>query len=816
MFIVGRHILFAALLALLLSPSASFAQETAGASAGTLTAAALETVGYVAQAQVLDQLGKMLDMLGALVLICSLISAILTIALFGEYRTARWFLVGPVLFFFLTKARVTAYGSEWRFGVFDDKQAQNELAKQLSASKIATESNVSYVFHRYNVLVSSIVQNLIKVITSEDQRRQMKFMARQNLLDAMYKVQLDNSGLIALTQFSMSHCADLLHDARLIADGERNISAKRTQLYYHAVNRYCTDIEKRNIALDKDKPWTKYIVEIHAGQDWQLPERASCHDLWKWQFEGARRSVLAMETAQEKVFIPSAADQQIIKEIRREIGKKITEPESLKSDQGTIPKKNAFKCENGAGKVEVEMNNEQTRLATILAGYLLKRTLVHDPRSNLLSDFAEHAGIQVGVFDTDQNDLKPHEKQDITRRGKIQQYAESKRVGDVFTIAMVLPHMQGLGLYVLGLCFPFFALVVIVPGKASSFFLWMALWAWLKSWDVGFALIMVVDDILWEFMPKSAVYLEHQGSQGDSQGSFDPVSVFEMAFQGDHAYNLSTYYTLIGSLICAVPVVTAEVILGTKKAIAGVMMTKLMGLGQMFSGPASDYVATRQAMHMDKIRTKSLMDEAFGPNGENMNMPFDDKMANEAGAILGDLENAARQIQQSSASTGQEFAIAGAAITAGVAMMAKGNKAKGADTIRRGLMAAGLGTAAGGIGFWGAGKSIGLRTLRQVNNRIANYRSKNISLHYWDTIQSKKYRDFDEIRAGLSLRGEWWIVPEGPLGVREALSIMKMQTETDLKNLEGARQTLPVAATVEGIKEGAKALNILRYGQGVE
>ena len=79
----------------------------------------------------------------------------------------------------------------------------------------------------------------------------------------------------------------------------------------------------------------------------------------------------------------------------------------------------------------------------------------------------------------------------------IQHQMASVKKSEGYSFAMIIPYLQGLLLYGLSIAFPFFALMLIVPGKAGAFITWMTLWAWVKSWDVGWALVAVIDDMLW-------------------------------------------------------------------------------------------------------------------------------------------------------------------------------------------------------------------------------------------------------------------------------------------------------------------------------
>src|SRR5262249_44820712 len=157
--------------------------------------------------------------------------------------------------------------------------------------------------------------------------------------------------------------------------------------------------------------------------------------------------------------------------------------------------------------------------------------------------------------------------------------------------------------FVLAAVYPFFAILAIVPGRAGAFFMWMAMWAWLKSWDIGWAFVMIVDQVLWTLMPHTAYYRMVPSGTG-FRIETDPVTVFEAAFAGDYAYNLTTYYLLLSGVITAVPVVTAHALLGSKKAVAGILINGVKTIAQPFSKAASDWLASEHAHENDSYREK--------------------------------------------------------------------------------------------------------------------------------------------------------------------------------------------------------------------
>jgi hypothetical protein len=174
---------------------------------------------------------------------------------------------------------------------------------------------------------------------------------------------------------------------------------------------------------------------------------------------------------------------------------------------------------------------------------------------------------------------------------------------EAFSLLMLIPYFQGMILYALSVSYPFFALTILIPGQAGSFFNWLALWAWAKSWDVGFAMIMVVDQLLWEILPQTTFF------EKDAIGEYTPVDLLAMHYEGDYSYSVSMYWLIVSALIGAVPVVTAEAILGSKKAVAGAIMGGFSDIGGRMSKAVEDYHATKGVSAIVLARTQGEANE---------------------------------------------------------------------------------------------------------------------------------------------------------------------------------------------------------------
>lgn len=77
--------------------------------------------------------------------------------------------------------------------------------------------------------------------------------------------------------------------------------------------------------------------------------------------------------------------------------------------------------------------------------------------------------------------------------------AKSK-YGELIQWALLMPHLQGILYFLLAAAYPMAALLVLVPNWYKSMFTWMSFMAWIKLWDVGFAMVMMIERSVWAMM----------------------------------------------------------------------------------------------------------------------------------------------------------------------------------------------------------------------------------------------------------------------------------------------------------------------------
>lgn len=88
---------------------------------------------------------------------------------------------------------------------------------------------------------------------------------------------------------------------------------------------------------------------------------------------------------------------------------------------------------------------------------------------------------------------------------QIRQYSQAymgtmgakNKFGELYNWAIMMPYVQGILLYVIIVAYPLAAMMMILPGYWKSFFTWITFFAWVKMWDVGFAVVQVLERSVW-------------------------------------------------------------------------------------------------------------------------------------------------------------------------------------------------------------------------------------------------------------------------------------------------------------------------------
>lgn len=529
-------------------------------SVGTLIGAALETAGHYIQSDFLDHInGTFGHSLGAFLYIIAAFVGIWMIAIGGSYKFGMWFLVGPSLFWWMVAARTPSIGANWEFGSSNFYQNRVWKAAEGHTDGTSTAPNqmgqapqtpaqVSWFFRWYTSMVSDIIDGMISALQLTKADMDKSFINRTERYELLFKLESADPKLKLYTQIvSSTQCA---HYYMLLR--EANNPHRDTQ-YINAIKAELEKFGEQNIVVAQEslpdfKSYAQQFgLDMAPFNDGQL----TCNELWDMGMDAFRKEVTNQIEGINSKHPPRGLD---------EAGRAAWRAKQLED----VLLKFAMRVHPQSGKLEMvyDLNTQQGREQAFLhmINELSARALLNE-MATLRPALAQFGRDRTPALNPLENELNPAMKWDNEEMAReireMSATEEFKGKGDFLSAMLSLPYVQGLLLYFLSLTFPFFAFLLIVPGRHNGFMLWMGLWFWAKSWDFGFAIVMLVDEILYALLP-------HGPPLTDPNPQAKPFEIIgetiKTVLEVDPTYSINTYYTLIAVTLGAVPVLTGVMI----------------------------------------------------------------------------------------------------------------------------------------------------------------------------------------------------------------------------------------------------------------
>lgn len=562
-------------------------EERQVGSAGNLIAAALETAGHFMQSSFIDTLANGLGgSLGALLLIVSAVSALTIIALGGDYKFGRWFVIGPPLFFALVFARVDSCGPKFIFGEREHEPEEVFAATKGLVDESTCESSpahVSLVFSLWDKVTSGLVNEFTKVLRVNFQGsfagRDLDFTKKvSTFIDLTHAEVVDPK----LKQFINQVLLDKCHyyytlvmelNDRSMGKPRGEIIQKNLEDYGNVENIDIKDAKYKGIrewltgtdpaggvayegVLTTDgKPTFDVSEDIfptsHTGFVF------SCKQIWALAVETAKNEAvanLAAAGAANKAGSGTTLTAQQQERIQ------LYEKAGYKASSSVDPATNEINVSTANDKKLITLINE-----------MAVRSIIHEMANfnkSMRKDNLDQLPVNTPAGMRGSHEETTSFLRDILRR------EEFRGKGNYLRYMLGLPYVQGLLLYFLAIAYPFAAMALIVPGRHGTFLLWLGMWVWVKSWDFGFGVVMVIDDLLYKLLPHG---LPLDGSTSDIYSAADTLKT---VLAVDPTYSAHTYYNIIATCLGAVPVIMGVAL---KKGGGEIVSFAAHGLGD-FAG----------------------------------------------------------------------------------------------------------------------------------------------------------------------------------------------------------------------------------------
>lgn len=567
-------------------------EDTLIGSSGSLVAAGFETAGYYLQSRSLDALshGYGLALANFLFLLAIIISAVIY-ALGGQYKFFRWLIVCPGLFFFVMYHRVESSGVKWKFGSSDHGA---ESVQRMGEGEIDSSSlpKVSWIFARWNQFSSNIVQGFVSAIMvfkNRNEREIENLLTKATKFRAILTLEVEDPDIAKfLSKDFLEPCAPYLnlHQQMLpnnaMMDFE-DIRGRIEQLNSRPVLS-STDTDYKLLQRLIDRSFVNEADETYFPQaDERGVRQFRCSELWLISVKVLKRWGEQAST--------SIANTQLSALI-------------AKFKQGGISDEEA----------------KNAMLNTVAVSTLLRLT------QQIIPQMTNEAAKATRLQDLVQLDQKKalgdrvHEIQDTSADMKILNNGyEYQGKGQFLTMMLSLPYMQGFLLYFLSWMFPWFCFVLLIPGRHLSFLHWFGLWFWVKSWDVGIAIVLVIEDLLFYLMPS--------GSAITDENVTNVTAALKLALSADPSYSVQLYYTIIAGLLASVPVLCGFLI---KRGSGDAMNALNQGFGQFSKQVGASMASVMRSLGMNRL-TKEI--------GNRASQAYQDAFEQKSEAVMKQLED---------------------------------------------------------------------------------------------------------------------------------------------------------------------------------
>jgi hypothetical protein len=515
---------------------------TASGSVGNFISALLETAGLHLQGEILTTFQSLFHSAAYFLLIAAMIGVLLSFVLSGGYKLLPSFLLGTTLFMFVLETRTEVDPTQVQVGsrvATSSKEDQIKMLRLVGGDDAFDKKpSVSFVFRTFDRLVSSIIQTIVGFQMDTINGKDLEVQLRDDAMRFLFSQGSDRAEYRRLVGLSMGGpCGDFSRYAHEEVDRTVKEAQLRKTNRGTADDRKWFDAEADRIAQGKreianrgvrlDSDLENYLSEINANQQPVL----TCSDVWR------------------ATTIASFAEAQNLEAYAKEKFEAIAVPKEY--EQFT-------RWEKVKGSVQnVLRDTDPQYRVELMAASILRHTLPVTPNELVTAQIIQNRPLSAQML----------------RGVELGTHAmfSGENTGLAYFAGMI-PYLQGFMLFILAAAFPFFALFLLTPHKMKGFLIWFGLWFWVKSWDIGFALVHVVREYLWYFMSRKTLSPDLTNTTGLTGGLqlnwADPASVFRVMSEFDPIANMGTYTALVSILTLAIPVIMAYLVSGADTLIS--------------------------------------------------------------------------------------------------------------------------------------------------------------------------------------------------------------------------------------------------------
>ena len=582
--------------------------------AGTLAAAVLEHQGFLAQANILDNFTEFFKYGGGLLYLLAAVGGIVSMVMYGSFRAAKFLIIGPALFWFMVVPRAEDIrGVAWKLGggierglrASDEgtQKLQEDLVEMLNqgGQKVGEGPKIALGYWLFAKPIADFAEKfvdlMLKFEDGEDLLVSSRVEALEQLTSAMPHdsqfVQRIEEGFLVQCQkmFLEAHAAASLVVKNKVQNGVSEPSpAYRAEYDDHIakMTEYATSESSR---FNPEGTGFDKLIAAHAraakgnkrggsalADSLKDKPTISCADGWSllaeemwWRAGVSQAKVvraaagrieeteLALQACKEVVdkSVGTGEDQCDLRPaiVLATVNLRFAQSDALNNVYQRH--RNAEAHKNPDSHVILTPLYQTGLSAAKYAGmHLLKRNVGLSGESSmaLVQDGFNAWNNRRTRMDTPMKSITVNMGQRHAQLVSTRMYEISRYRQEIYAYAMHIPYYQGLLLYFLAILYPFFSMLLIIPGKASQFLNLPLAYLWVKSWDVGLAAIITLDKVLFNLLPSANV------APSLRQGPWNrieqlPEAIAE-AFNYDPLGSVYNYYSVLAFVWLSVPIIT--------------------------------------------------------------------------------------------------------------------------------------------------------------------------------------------------------------------------------------------------------------------
>jgi hypothetical protein len=612
------------------------------ASAGTFIASSLQTAGQYYQSYVLDLITYSLGGLVVLCFIVGVMASMVGIVFQGGMRSSLLLLLGPALYFAAVFQRSEVPPVEWTQA--QTPEAQASVGESVDTIDAATKytPRPSSLFSGFDSLVSGFVKQTSSALRTTGEKMDLSLVVKSQLLGFLMTPEITDPGLKELLHLSLlGECRAMVQAGQEMSD-PRNRPAERCEwaksygeIATKNLFKLTPNASKYVASLAVDVPMlleTPVVDDLGAELTKLEKQLQTPIPYYGFQpFTCDTNSGAGIPATGDAAELAQSALQQNAY-VRNQIVATLGGVSGLPRSSDSVEALQAYYDERDA-KVEARVGELSAKSFTCHEIWNVVYVALHyeaamsleatkaegakdgfDP-DKLVADLAAMSGVddmnelvraisrklfrlenargsaaaivqEYANRGPDVRNIEVNDSEDINARIR-QDTLEAEWTGQASLIqtAMMIPYYQGLILFFLSIAFPFFALLLAIPGRALGFCMWFGLWFWVKSWDIGYALVSMLDRVMYSiFVAK----MDSGYVSAKTMLDLDFSSAIAALRDSDPTFNVGTYYSIMGVCVLAVPVISAQLVVQVAGGIASIVRGQLLNAQQSAAQTAAN------------------------------------------------------------------------------------------------------------------------------------------------------------------------------------------------------------------------------------